>query len=34
MGNSGAKLSIVSEINSNHFGHFIDINELRKKLKD
>ena len=34
MGNSGAKLSIVSEINSNHFGHFIDINELRKKIKD
>ena len=26
MGNSSAKLSIVSEINSNHFGHFIDIN--------
>ena len=34
MGSSGAKLSMVSEINTHHFGHFIDINELRKKLKD
>ena len=34
MGTNGAKLSMVSEITSNHFGNFIDIHELRKKIKD
>ena len=34
MGSSGSKLSMVSEINSHHFGQFIDIHELRKKIKD
>ena len=34
MGSKGAKLSIVSEINSHHFGQFIDFHELKKKLKD
>ena len=34
MGSSGAKISMVSEINSHHFGQFIDIHELRKKIKE
>jgi len=34
MGRSGSKLSMVSEINTHHFGQFIDIQELRKKIKD
>jgi hypothetical protein len=34
MGNKGAKLNLVSEINSHHFGQFIDIHELKKKIKD
>ena len=27
-------IKIVSEINSHHFGQFIDFHELKKKLKD
>ena len=34
MGTKGSKLSIVSEINAHHFGHFIDIHELKKKIKE
>lgn len=34
MGNRGSKLSMVSEINSHHFGQFININELQKKIKN
>ena len=34
MGSKGAKLNLVSEINSHHFGQFIDIHELKKKIKD
>ena len=34
MGSKGAKLSIVSEINSHHFSQFIDISELKQKLKN
>ena len=34
MGSKGAKLSMVSVINSHHFGQFIDVHELKKKLKD
>ena len=33
MGSSGSKLSMVSEINSHHFGKFIDIHELKKKIQ-
>ena len=34
MGSKGSKLSLVSEINSHHFGQFIDIHELKKKIKN
>ena len=34
MGSKGSKLSLVSEINSNHFDQFIDIHELKKKIKN
>jgi len=33
MGSNGSKLSMVSEVNSLHFGQFIDISELQKKIK-
>ena len=33
LGSKGAKLSLVSEINSHHFGQFIDIQELKKKIQ-
>ena len=34
MGNNGSKLNLVSEINSHHFGKFIDIQELKKKIQN
>ena len=34
MGSNGSKLNLVSEINSHHFGKFIDIQELKKKIQN
>jgi len=34
MGNSGAKLNIISEFTSQHFGLFLDVNDIKKKLND
>lgn len=34
MGSKGSKLNLVSELNSHHFGQFIDIHELKRKIKD
>jgi len=34
MGSSGSKLSLVSEINTNHFGQFINIQDLKNKIKN
>jgi len=32
MGNSGAKLNIISEFTSQHFGLFLDVNDIKKKI--
>ena len=32
MGNAGAKLNIVSEFTSQHFGLFLDVNEIKKEI--